>query len=206
MKSKKKILAMAIALLLICTVGGTLAWLTARTTDVTNTFTTSDIGVGLAETTGSEYKMIPGYEIDKDPKAWIKSGSEDAYLFVKVEKSANFDTFMTCTINTVDWTELEDAAGTATNGNPYKVYYRVVAKDANGENNAKYILESDADGKEISVLETVTKEMMNNLTSMPTLTFTAYAHQLYSDEDGTTFNALEAWNNVKNLSAPQTTA
>ena len=68
---KKKTLALLAALVLVigCIIGGTLAWLTAKSDVVTNTFTTSDITVELKETTGTQYKMIPGYAIRKDPKA-----------------------------------------------------------------------------------------------------------------------------------------
>ena len=77
---------LAAVMLLMCAIGGTLAWLTAQTTEVNNTFTTSNIGVSLEETT-EEYKMIPGWTIGKDPKATVETGSEDCYLFVKVEET-----------------------------------------------------------------------------------------------------------------------
>ena len=93
---KKKGLAMVLALVLlaVCAVSGTLAWLTAKSEVVTNTFTTSDIKVELKETTGQKYKMIPGYTISKDPKATVLAGSEECYLFVKLDKSTNFDTYL----------------------------------------------------------------------------------------------------------------
>ena len=68
---------LAIVALVSVTVGGTLAWLTAETTEVKNTFSTSNIGVELKETT-TEYKMVPGWDIAKDPKAWVTEGSEAA--------------------------------------------------------------------------------------------------------------------------------
>ena len=119
-----KPLALVLALVLVvgCAVGGTLAWLKAETTPVENTFSTSDIGVELKETKGNEgadgtkeFKMVPGWTIAKDPKATVTADSEDCYLFVKVEKSANFDTFMTYTIAS-GWKELEGVNG---------VYYMV---------------------------------------------------------------------------------
>lgn len=178
-------LMMACVLLLGCFVGGTVAWLTAQTSAVTNTFSTSNIGVELNETT-TEYKMIPGWDIAKDPKAWVTEGSEAAYLFVKVEKSANFDSFMTYEI-AEGWTELTSAAGAN-----YKVYYREVATNQMGESNASAILKNN----KVTVKDTVTKEMMTaeNFTQ-PTLTFTAYAHQLYSAQN-TKFDATAAWGNL----------
>ena len=104
---KKKGLAMLLALVLlaVCAVSGTLAWLTAKSDTVTNTFTTSDITVKLEESTGTSYKMIPGYTITKNPKAWVVKGSEECFLFVKLEKSANFDDFMTY-VMADGWTQL----------------------------------------------------------------------------------------------------
>lgn len=181
-RSKALALALACMLLVVGLVGGTLAWLTATSGPVTNTFSPSDIGVELEETT-TGYKMIPGWDIAKDPKAWITSGSEDAYLFVKVVKSANFDAFMTYTI-AEGWYELEDGVG---------VYYREVTANQQGEANAFPILAGD----KVTVKETVTKEMMNALTAetQPTLTFTAYAHQLKKNSTET-FEPAEAWANL----------
>lgn len=83
--SKSLALVLACILLVGGVVGGTVAWLTAQRNEVTNVFTTSDIGVDLTETEAT-YKMIPGWTISKDPKAKVISGSEDCYLFIKVEE------------------------------------------------------------------------------------------------------------------------
>ena len=82
----KKIIATvgACALCVGLGVAGTLAWLTDKTESVTNTFTTSNINITLTETTGSNYQMIPGFTITKDPKVTVSAGSEDCYLFVKL--------------------------------------------------------------------------------------------------------------------------
>lgn len=80
---KKKSLALLVAVVLVigCVIGGTLAWLTDSTEQVKNTFTTSDIDITLTETTGTEYKMVPGYTIAKDPKATVLAGSEECVPF-----------------------------------------------------------------------------------------------------------------------------
>lgn len=183
--TKSVALMMACVLLLGCFVGGTVAWLTAQTSEVKNTFSTSDIGVELKETT-TEYKMVPGWDITKDPKAWVTEGSEAAYLFVKVEKSANFDTFMTYEIAD-GWTELTSV------DDDYKVYYREVTTGQMGENNASAILKDN----KVTVKNTVTKEMMSDEGfTQPTLTFTAYAHQLYKSETLEKFEAATAWSNL----------
>ena len=158
---KKKTLALLLSLVLVFGVvaGGTLAWLTDRTAEVKNTFTVGDINIGLAETT-TNYKMVPGNTIAKDPTVTVKANSEACWLFVKVTKSENLDTFITYAI-AEGWTELQDG-----------VYYREVPA-------------SDADqtfpvlaGNAVTVKDTVTKALLETAkTSAPTLTFKAYAVQ-----------------------------
>ncbi len=116
MKKKSLALLLAIAIVVVGAVAGTVAWLTDQTPSVTNTFTTSDINIELKETKNN-FQMIPGWNIEKDPKVTVKAGSEACYLFVKLEKSANFDDFMTYEMAD-GWTALPGNAG---------VYYREVA-------------------------------------------------------------------------------
>lgn len=169
-------------LVVVGVAAGTLAWLTAKSDTVTNTFTTSDIKVELTET-NETYKMIPGYDIHKDPKAKVVSGSEECFLFVKLEKSANFDDFMTYKMAD-GWTELTDENG---------VYYREVRTADIGT--AYSVLKGD----KVTVKGTVTKGMMNEIdngtAANPTLTITAYASQLHKNAE-TEFTAAEAWANV----------
>lgn len=176
-------LVLALVLLVGAAIGGTLAWLTATTEEVQNTFSTSDINITLTETTGTSYQMIPGWTITKDPLVTVKAGSEDCYLFVKIEKSANFDSFMEYTVAD-GWTALAGVDG---------VYYRVV--NANASDQEFAVLADNT----VTVKGTVTKEMMNALTAStyPTLTFTAYASQYYKNNT-TAFTAAEAWANVSN--------
>ena len=189
---KKKGLAMVLALVLlaVCAVSGTLAWLTAKSDTVVNTFTTSDIKVELKETTGAEYKMVPGYTIGKDPKATVLAGSEECYLFVKLVKSNNFDTYLEYTIAD-GWTQLT----TDKDGNNITdlIYYRKVLTADIGT--AYSVLKDD----QVTVLGTVTKADMEALNAegavKPTLTITAYASQLYKSA-GVEFTAAEAWANV----------
>ena len=99
MKKKSLALLLAIAIVVVGVVAGTLAWLTDKTAPVTNTFTTSDIDIDLTETE-AEYKMIPGWSIDKDPTVTVKAGSEACYLFVKLVKSDNLTLWQpTCKVS-----------------------------------------------------------------------------------------------------------
>ena len=187
MRKRSIALVLATAALVIGTVFGTMAWLSAKSGPVTNTFTTSDITVELKETTGTQYKMVPGNTITKDPKVTVKAGSEPCYLFVKLEKSSNFDTFLTYTVAD-GWTQLKDAQDTDVSG----VYYRKVTATEMGT--AFSVLKDN----QVTVNSTVTKEQMSALTeesSYPTLTVTAYASQLM-ESNTEEFTAIEAWNNV----------
>lgn len=178
---KKRTLALLVALVLVvgCIIGGTLAWLAAKTDAVVNTFTSSDIEVTLTETE-EEYKMVPGWTIHKDPKTTVVIGSEECYLFVKVEKSANFDSYMTYEM-AEGWTALENVEG---------VYYREVKTADMGT--AFSVLKGD----QVTVKGEVTKQMMAAAeNTKPTLTITAYASQLYKN-NAETFSAVEAWVNI----------
>lgn len=195
---KKKGLAMVLALVLlaVCAVSGTLAWLTAKSDTVVNTFTTSDIKVKLEETKGTtatggkEFKMIPGYDLEKDPKATVLDGSEECYLFVKLVKSSNFDTYLEYAIAD-GWTQLtKDKDG---NNITDLIYYRKVLTADIGT--AYSVLKDD----QVTVLGTVTKADMEALdadgVAKPTLTITAYASQLHKNAT-TEFTPAEAWANV----------
>lgn len=181
MKKKSLALLLAIALVVVGAVAGTVAWLTDRTAAVKNTFTTSDITIELKDTTGENYKMIPGWNIAKDPKVTVKQGSEACYLFVKLQKSANFDTFMTYAMAD-GWTALPDTTD---------VYYREVAA-ANADTTFEVL-----QGNQVTVKGTVTKAQMNGLTeaTYPILTVTAYASQLQKNAN-TNFTVEEAWANI----------
>lgn len=180
MKKKSLALLLAIALVVVGAVAGTVAWLTDKTPSVTNTFTTSDINIELKETKNN-FQMIPGWNIEKDPKVTVKAGSEACYLFVKLEKSENFNQYMTYDMAD-GWEALPEAPG---------VFYRKVA--AATADTTFAVLKDN----QVSVKGEVTKAQMNALTAdtYPTLTVTAYASQLYKNNTET-FTAAAAWANI----------
>ena len=184
----KKTLTMVLAFALIFAlgIGATLAWLTATSDTVVNTFSPSDISITLAESDDLDLKMVPGYTIAKDPKVTVKAGSEPCYLFVKVEESTNFDDFMTYEM-AAGWTQLTGVQDVD------NVYYMVI-DDANEMGTPYSVLKND----QVKVLDGVTKAMMNDLTdsTRPTLTFTAYASQR-NKNNTETFSAAEAWANAQ---------
>ena len=182
---KKTLIAVVLTLVLcLCAFGTTLAFLIDKTKPVVNTFTVGDVTITLTETKGEgtdlakAFKMVPGSTIEKDPKIAVATGSEDCYLFVKIDESANLQDFIAYAVAD-GWTPLPDETG---------VYYR----EAKAGDNVS-VLKDDA----VSVRTTVTKEMMKGIvedsTTAPTLTFTAYAVQKANIADATT-----AWNAIPN--------
>ena len=191
MKKKTLALFLALALVLGGVIGGTMAWLTDKTPEIVNTFTDSDIEITLTETgaenNANSYKMVPGYTISKDPKVTVVKGSEKCYLFVKLEKSENFDSFLTYEI-AAGWTQLTDAEGKNVDG----VYYRTV--EASDTDQEFQVLANN----QVTVKgEGVTKEMMNALTEQtyPKLTVTAYASQ-FNKTATESFDVNTAWTNI----------
>ena len=181
------VLVLALALIVGVAGGATFAWLTAKTDPVVNTFTYGDINITLAENTGSDYKIIPGVDIGKDPTVTVKAGSEACWLFVKVEeedwptptyvdgekpvRKVNYDI-------ADGWTKDD-----GTNNIPANVYYREVAA-----NDAAQEFPVLKDNK-ITVSDTLTKiEINEKLTETPKLSITAYAIQKDGMDD-----AAMAW-------------
>lgn len=175
-------LLLAIALLVGTAVGGTLAWLTDNSGPVMNTFTVGNIDIDLEETTGEEYKMIPGYTIDKDPFVTVMANSEKSYVFVEVIESENFDDFMTYEIDPA-WAPVPGVDN---------VYYLI--QNATTADVEHAVLKDN----QVKVLDTVTKSDMDALTAAtyPTLTFNAYAVQYYKT-NGVEFGAEAAWAEAK---------
>lgn len=184
--SGKLVVAMlAVTLLIGCAIGGTVAWLTATTDSVVNTFTYGDINITLAETTGRSYKIIPGVNITKDPKVTVKKDSEACWLFVKVEEEGSFVANKVTYSIADGWTKGD---GTKI---PANVYYRAV--DA-VKNDTDFAVLKD---NKIYVSEELSKSDIQSITAQPRLTFTAYAVQ----KDGIN-TAADAWDKVP---APTTT-
>lgn len=196
--SKKLIIAIiALTMVFSCLVGATVAYLFVKTTPVTNTFSPSNIDLTLTETERT-YQMVPGVVLAKDPKVTVTSDIV-SYVFVKIEESDNFDTYMTYAIadgwellNTTTGEATEIAAGTDLDGT-YFLFREVAA--GGGEFG---ILANN----EVTVLRTVTKADMEPLyddndnvdeANQPKLTFTAYAIQKAGFED----DLAQAWNEAQ---------
>ncbi len=159
------------ALLLTVGVGVTVALLVSSSKPVINTFTVGGVDITLTET-DIEYKMTPGVTLPKDPTVTVLANSEKSWLFVKVDKENDFDTF--CTYEIQDgWIALEGQAG---------VFYQMVEKSSADQ------LFTVLKNNSIHIKDTVTEEQLSGVTVNPTLTVTAYAIQ----SDGLTTPAA-AW-------------
>lgn len=117
---KKRTLALILALVLVfgAAVGGTIAYLTSNDS-VTNTFTVGKVEITLDEAKVDEYgvavtpatrveantyKLIPGHTYIKDPTIHVATGSEDCWLFAKINNG--LDTAATLTM-AQGWTEID---------------------------------------------------------------------------------------------------
>ena len=162
---------LALVLVIGCVAGGTVAWLVATTDSVTNTFTYGDINIGLTETKpdNKQAKIIPGVNIEKDPKVTVKANSEACWLFVEVKETGTFVADKVTYAIADDWTQ-----GDGTNI-PANVYYREVA--AVTADTSFYVLQGNTKYPNgvVTVSSDLTKTEIQ--TAPATLTFTAYAVQ-----------------------------
>ena len=166
----KKLMALVLALTLVLAaywaVGGTAAWLAAKSEPIASTFTFGDINITLKETDRQERptKIIPGVDIPKVLKVTVQANSVDCWLFVKVEEAGTFvDGKVTYSI--------DDGWTTGNGAIPEGVYYREV-KGVTADKVFPVLK-----GDKITVSKELTKEDIRNIADEPTLTFTAYAVQ-----------------------------
>jgi len=157
----------AIVLVIGCTAGGTVAWLVSKPDPIVNVFTVGNINATLTETK-TEFKIVPGVDITKNPVATVKANSEDCYLFVQLTE-ANWPAFTEAdkTTRKVEykiadgWTKLKDG-----------VYYREVTK-SDTEDQSFHVLQGD----KVTVSNTLTKENADAIAGTPQLTVAVYAVQ-----------------------------
>ena len=166
-KAVTAMLALTLVLAAYWAVGGTAAWLAAKSDSIASTFTFGDINITLTETNHQEgpTKIIPGVDIRKDLRVTVQADSVDCWLFVKVKEAGTFvDGKVTYSM---------DDGWTKGNGSqiPDNVYYREV--NAATDDSVFSVLKDD----KITVSDALTKEEIQNIADGPTLTFTAYAVQ-----------------------------
>ena len=172
---------LALTMVVGCAVDGTVAWLVSESESSVSTFTLGDINIKLteAEAESQPLKIIPGVEIRRSLKVTVEPNSEACWLFVKVEEEGTFVADKVTYSIADGWTKGD---GTKI---PANVYYREVSA-----------VTADTDfsvlkDNKITVKDTLTKEDIKNITTNPTLTFTAYAVQ----KDGIA-DAATAWSKI----------
>ena len=190
---KKLTLVVSLLLVMALSIGGTLAYLTAETEAVTNTFTFGNINITLTETDEDNVfdGLVPGAKVAKDPVVTVVSGSEECYVFVKIEEANNSagdgEKYINWAVDTANWEAVEGETG---------VYKYKTTVDASSAAQELYVLQPGDSGTDyengyVTVDgENVTKEYIDNLTqnTYPKLTITAYAVQ----SEGMT-DAADAW-------------
>jgi len=206
---KPLLLLLAVTLLIGGMIGGSLAWLISETNTIQNTFTDSNISIDLSETTGEDYKIVPGWSILKDPVATVLKNSEDCYLFVEITENNGsldncFGTLLTYEIGD-GWTKLDNDQTASSD-----VYYRIV--NASDTDQPFTVLKDN----QILCSEAITIDDMAKIDGkdesgspvstevQPSLTLQAYAVQLHRSNDPQTgtytdFQPNDAWTRAKNL-------
>lgn len=161
---KKKVFLIVIALCTILSVGVgiTVAYLMSKSQEIENTFTYGDVNIELRESPTGQYIMLPGTDIAKDPTVIVKAPSEACWIFLKINKTSNFEQYMTYTL-AEGWTSLPGEVD---------IYYRQMDKAK--EDVSLPILTENV----VSVNENITEEELEVMSTNPKLTYTAYAIQM----------------------------
>ena len=144
---KALIVAVCAALLVVGSIAGTIAYLTATDT-VTNTFTVGKVAITLDEAKvtvygeqdgdtrvdANEYKLVPSRTYMKDPTIHVDAESEECYVFFKLDNQLG--DAVTFNISSADWTEIGDT----------DVYYYKEAATAGGNYTAftEFTVKNDA--------------------------------------------------------------
>lgn len=209
MKTKRKalLLTFCAVLLVVASVLGTIAYLTANDT-VTNTFTVGRVAINLDEAKVTEdgkavtpaervkenrYKLLPGHTYTKDPMVTVLKGSESSYIKMTVTftKAKELDDIfapnganLTSIFKGYDsdnWIAKSNTKNAVTNTRTYEFWY----KEAVGAPNADVALDALFDS--ITVPSTINNDQLKTIGDMM-ITVNAYAIQA----DGFD-TAKEAW-------------
>lgn len=209
MKTKRKalLLTFCAVLLVVASVLGTIAYLTAND-KVTNTFTVGQVAINLDEAKVTEdgkavtpvervkenrYKLLPGHTYTKDPTVTVLKGSESSYIKMTVTftKAKELDAIFAPNgaeltsifkgYDSANWIAKGNTENTDANTRTYEFWY----KDAVGAPTADVKLDALFDS--ITVPSTINNDQLKTIADM-TITVNAYAIQA----DGFK-TAEEAW-------------
>lgn len=187
---------LVVCLMLVVMVGsiaGTVAWLTATSDPVTNTFTVGDIQIDLKETWNTDTnndkvndawkgKVVPGGSESKDPKVTVKAGSEKCYVYVTVENNLviGSDTVATVNIDSTKWSVVE------TKGNKTLYRYYTVVDASTADQECAVFTTVSYDGDKI------TKSNIAQLKDK-TIVINSFAHQSDNTTQTVADTAAKAW-------------
>lgn len=199
-RTKALVLAFGAVLLVVTTVFVTMAFLT-DTDKVTNTFTVGKVEITLdevdvdiygspvpsasARVQENSYKLIPGHSYEKDPTVHVGEGSENSWIFVKVENQIA-DVILEGTDNQSIENQIVTNGWTALTG-VSNVYYKQYT--GNGVKQDLIVFDGFTVKNDIDLSDYSDK----------TIVITAYAVQL----DGFA-TAADAWDVAKDLGATPT--
>ena len=86
MRKKLVALSMAVLMLAVAVIGGTLAYFTDTTDAQVNTFEVGNVDIDLTEPNWKgEATLMPGSSYAKDPTITVAEKSQDAYVFLKLD-------------------------------------------------------------------------------------------------------------------------
>lgn len=213
MSMKVVVLLLAVVLLIGCVAGGTLAYLMAKTSTVTNTFVLGDIGTLTLKENGTEasnntnsFNIVPGVDIAKNVTvsySYTDNANDNlddvaVYVFVKVA-ATNWDVDDTgdgatnkkysIENNLLSWS-IADGWTYLTTEDGARVYYREVAANASlTDVPVIAALSGEGEAKHIDVSSDIAKTNVSTVaTKAGNIVFSAYAIQ----QDGFN-NATAAW-------------
>lgn len=195
MNAKKILVALlAVVLIIGCTIGGTLAWLSAQSGTVKNTFTVGDINITLQEhelkadgtldttkevTENKNYKVVPGGKQPKDPFVTVEAKSENCYVYVNVVNNLTIDSAVVVAYNinatTTDWEQVATKTNTDGTISTLYRYKAVVAYSETADQDLPVFTE-------VSYSENILKDVSDDVLKIgqlegKTIELTAYAHQ-----------------------------
>lgn len=167
----KKTLTIALSMVLVAAIAvtGTLAFLTASSTELVNKFTFGDTEVEIAEPTwtaalGEEVamKVVPGETVDKDPTVTVK-GTEEVYVYAYVNNA--LADYVTIGAIGANWTPVDGFAGL------YR--YNTTVTPADGGTTLEPLFNTVTISDEITQQELETSNPFTD----GTITVQAYVHQ-----------------------------
>lgn len=133
--TKTKLISSAISLMfIVCfAITGTVAWLVDKTDTVQDTFTYGKVDIELLDATNGgkwvdsahkkaknedklyigtdnngSFKLIPGASFDFNPAVQVVDGSEDCYIFVKIEPQSGLEKYTTINLGS-GWVKVDGA-------------------------------------------------------------------------------------------------